>query len=497
MNTIRGIFNTSAALAGVLSLEELLRMLMDTAAEITGAEAGSVLLLDRATGELIFKVATGEGGVKLSDIRLKSGEGIAGWVAQTGKPAMANDVRSDDRHTNLTDNISGFVTKSVLAVPMISGENIIGVIEAVNKKRGIFDESDLSALNSFAEFASVAISNARKFESLTIQNRELREQAFGKWQLIGRSKQISNIRDLINRVAPTSTSVLITGESGTGKEVVAHNIHESSPRANGPFIKVSCAAIPETLLESELFGHERGAFTGATDRRIGRFEAASGGTILLDEIGEIPYTIQTKLLRFLQEKEFERLGSGRTITSDARVIAATNRNLKESVEAGQFREDLFYRLNVFPIEVPPLRHHPKDIPLLAEHFIQMLSDDFPHAIKAIDPAAMQILVAYSWPGNVRELENLIERCAVIATGETITREMLPSEIKRSVELGDGKPMRELPTDMTLPEAEELLIRQTLRLTDGNVTKTAERLDISRDRLRYRLKTYDIDPDYYR
>ncbi len=499
MKDIGGIFNKSAALAGALSLDELLRLLMDTAAEITGAEAGSVLLLDRSTGELIFTIATGEGGAKLSDIRLKPSEGIAGWVARTGKPAMVNDVRSDDRHTPITDTLSGFLTESVLAAPMLYNDTVIGVIEAVNKKRGAFEESDMVALNAFAGFATVAIMNARRFESLTLQNYELRLQAFGKWNLIGRSRQISFIRDMIGKVAPTSTSVLITGESGTGKEVVAHHVHENSPRAGGPFIKVSCAAIPETLLESELFGHERGAFTGATDRRIGRFEAASGGTIFLDEIGEITYPVQTKLLRFLQEKEFERLGSGKTISSDVRVIAATNRDLRKSVEAGSFREDLFYRLNVFPIEVPPLREHPEDIPLLVEYFIERLSVDFPNSIKSVDADAMALFISYRWPGNVRELENLIERCAVIASGPTITANMLPPELKGQTPFSGGfnESRNSFPLEITLPQAEEMLIRRALDITGGNISKTARILDISRDKLRYRLKMLGIESEKYR
>ncbi len=492
MKDVRGIFSASAALAGALTLDELLRLLMDTAAEITGAEAGSVLLLDRSTGELVFAIVTGEGSVELSDVRLESGEGIAGWVVKSGKPAMVNDVSSDDRHTASTDDRTGFRTESLLAVPMFSGDRVIGVIEAVNKKHGVFDDSDLSALNAFAGFASVAISNARGFEELTVQNKELRRQVSERWTLVGISPQISALREFIDRIAATSTTILITGESGTGKEVVAHQIHQHSQRANGPFVKVSCAAIPETLLESELFGHEKGAFTGATERQIGRFEAASGGTILLDEIGEISYHIQTKLLRFLQEKEFERLGSGKTMTSDVRLIAATNRDLKKAIASGTFREDLYYRLHVFPIEVPPLREHRGDIPLLVEHFLNKLSADFPHSLKRVDDEAMARLMTYPWPGNIRELENLIERCAVLARGDTITLDMLPPEITGISEWPATRTDIALPLDMTLPQAEEMLIRRALEITGGNVSKTARMLDVSRDKLRYRLKKFGID-----
>ncbi len=496
MKDIKGIFSTSAALAGALTIDELLRLLMDTAADITGAEAGSVLLLDRSTGDLFFAVATGEDGAKLSDVRLKPGEGIAGWVAKTGKAALVNDVNSDDRHTAAADDRSGFRTNSLVAVPMIFDGTVIGVLEAVNKKRGGFDDSDLGALNAFSGFASVAVSNAKKFEQLTNQNVELRQQAYGRWILVGRSRQISELRDLIERVAPTSTTILITGESGTGKEVVAHQIHEHSQRANGPFVKVSCAAIPETLLESELFGHEKGAFTGANERRIGRFEAASGGTILLDEIGEISNTVQTKLLRFLQEKEFERLGSGKTITSDVRLLAATNRDLKKAVESGIFREDLFYRLHVFPVKVPPLRNHRKDIPLLIEHFLNKLSSDFPHSLREVDEEAMARLIEYRWPGNVRELENLLERFAVVARGNVITIDMLPSEITDGIAQAKLS-SAEFSPDITLPQAEEMLIRRALERTGGNVSKTSRMLDISRDKLRYRLKKFNIKTKQYR
>ncbi len=494
MKNIPDILSTSAALAGALSLDTLLRMLMDAAAELTGAEAGSVLLLDKSSGELVFAVATGEESASLSEIRLQPGEGIAGWVAKTAKPTLVNDVRSDDRHASNVDIKSGFTTESLLAVPMLHDGEVIGVLEAVNKRHGAFGKDDLTILSAFANLAAVAIANAQRFENLTSQNRRLREEAFGKWELVGKSRVISKLRDLIERVAVTPATVLITGESGTGKEVVAHQIHEQSQRAENVFIKVSCSAIPETLLESELFGHERGAFTGAIDRRIGRCEAAAGGTILLDEIGEITYSVQTKLLRFLQEKEFERLGSGKTLISDVRVLAATNRNLQESVKSGAFREDLYYRLNVVPIEVAPLREHTEDIPLLIEHFLGKLVEQFPHTIRKVDSEAMDFLMRYRWPGNVRELENMVERCAVISQSETITVDLLPPEIKGTSSGGEAA---ELLTDMTLPQAEEAIIRRALRTTRGNVSKTARMLDISRDRLRYRLKRYGIDTEEYR
>ncbi len=494
MTDFKGIFSTSATLAGTLTLDQLLRVLMDTAAELTGAEAGSVLLLDKSSGELVFAVATGDEGAKLSEEHLKPGGGIAGWVAKTGKATLVNDVASDDRHASEIDRKTGFTTKSLVAVPMFQDDEVIGVLEAVNKKRGRFDQSDLAALSAFAQMASVAINNARKFEKLTNQNKELREQAFGKWQLIGKSNVIKNLRDIISRVAATPTTVLITGESGTGKEVVAHEIHRLSHRAEGPFVKVSCAALPETLLESELFGHEKGAFTGATDRRPGRFEVANGGTILLDEIGEVSPAVQSKLLRILQEKEFERLGSTKTLKTDARLLAATNRDLRALVASGAFREDLFYRLNVVPIEVPPLREHPEDIPMLINYFLVRLSNQFPHNLSGVNDEVMNLLKAYTWPGNIRELFNIIERCAVICPDEVVTVKYLPQEITGKKQFDDAE---DIDYSMSFPEAEESLVRHAMKVTGGNVSEAARKLKISRDRFRYRLKKYNIDPTDFR
>ena len=493
MKNVSEISDKNSTLSGAIGLEELLRMIMDAAAELTGAEAGSILLLKEKTRELFFVVATGERSARLSDIKLRPGEGIAGWVAQTGKPAMVNDVSSDDRHASSVDIRTEFVTKSLLAVPMMHNGKVIGVLEAVNKRYGQFEKKDLTAFSAFAELSSVAINNTKKFEKLNTENKILREEAIGNWKMIGKSGIIKKLKELIEKVAPTTATVLITGESGTGKEVVAHMVHSLSNRANGPFVKVSCAAIPETLLESELFGHEKGAFTGANERRIGRFEAASGGTILLDEIGEITQSVQSKLLRVMQEKQFERLGGGKTLTTDARILAATNRNLRKSVEEGTFRDDLYYRLNVVPIQVAPLRDRLEDVPLLIEYFLKKMSKRFPHEITGVKPEAMQLMMNYDWPGNVRELENLIERCAVISSKEKITVELLPPEIRGETPLHQ----KEMTSNITLPEAEEMLMRKALERTAGNVSKASRSLDISRDRFRYRLKKFDIDPTEYR
>jgi DNA-binding NtrC family response regulator len=292
--------------------------------------------------------------------------------------------------------------------------------------------------------------------------------------------------EIVDQVAPSRATVLITGESGTGKELIANAIHQRSPRAKGPFIKLHCAALAESLLESELFGHERGSFTGAMARKDGRFSLADGGTLFLDEIGEISPSIQVKLLRFLQEHELERVGGTQTIHLDVRVIAATNRNLLEEIARGRFREDLFYRLNVIALEMPPLRDRRSDIPALVKFFIARYARDNAKHIEACAPDALEILMTYAWRGNVRELENAIERAVVLCSGTTIEVKHLPPSVKpRSVPI--GMPM--VP-GATLAELERYAILETLKATGGSTSRTAEVLGLSTRTIQYRLHDYN-------
>jgi two-component system response regulator HydG len=311
--------------------------------------------------------------------------------------------------------------------------------------------------------------------------------------IIGTSEPMRRVFEAIALVAPTEATVLIQGESGTGKELVAQAIHANSPRRAGPLVTVNCAALPETLLESELFGHERGAFTGATERRLGRFELAHHGTIFLDEIGELTPAAQTKLLRVLQSQEFERVGGTHTLKVDVRVIAATNKDLEAAVRAGQFREDLRYRLQVFPLTVPPLRERRDDIALLAEHFLKSYAERHRRRLRGLTPRALDLLMRYEWPGNVRELEHAIERAVILARGEHLTPEELPPNTRAAGGDLEDTTLQEpsVPVGLTLKEVERELIRKTLERTGGNRTRAAEVLGISRATLHNKLKEYDL------
>jgi len=329
---------------------------------------------------------------------------------------------------------------------------------------------------------------------LTAEARNLRarlDERFARHNLIGSGPAMRWVFEMIDQVAPSRATVLITGESGTGKELVAAAIHQRSPRASGPFIKVHCAALAESLLESELFGHEKGAFTGAVNRRDGRFSLAHGGTLFLDEIGEISASIQVKLLRFLQEHEFERVGGDRPISVDVRIIAATNRDLPQMIKDGRFREDLFYRLNVVAVGMPPLRERATDIPALAYFFLERFAKDNGKAIAGFAHDALQLLIAYPWPGNVRELENAIERAVVMTQGGLIeARHLPPTLVPRPATSPDGGPP--IP-GTTLSELERYAILKTLESTGGATSKAAEVLGISVRKIQYKLHEYSQAP----
>ncbi len=324
-------------------------------------------------------------------------------------------------------------------------------------------------------------------------NQELRNQ-YNFGNIVGKSKPMQEIFSLIQKVAKTRATVLITGESGTGKELVARAIHYNSPRQNKPFISVNCAALPESLLESELFGHEKGSFTGAVSMRKGRFELADKGTLFLDEVSEMSPTLQVKLLRVLQEREFERVGGTKTLKVDVRIIAASNRDLKEEVEAGHFREDLFYRLNVVHIHLPPLRERPDDIPLLVAHFLQKYAQEVGRQRVEISPEALNLIYTYTWPGNVRELENAIERAVILSSGQEITPEHLPPHLFQSQQ-SYSDIFKQIPTTLTLPqileEVEVKLIRRALAQANYVQSKAAKILGITKSLLQYKIKKYNL------
>jgi DNA-binding NtrC family response regulator len=331
--------------------------------------------------------------------------------------------------------------------------------------------------------------------ALRSENRNLREELGKKYEypnIVARSAKMQEVLAAVERVAPTNSTVLIGGESGVGKELVARAIHQRSRRSAGPFVKINCTAIPENLLESELFGYEKGAFTGAATSKPGKFELADKGTLFLDEIGDVPATTQVKLLRVLQEREFERLGGTRTIKVDVRLLAATNRDLRAALEDGTFREDLYYRLNVVPIDIPPLREHKEDIAGLANLFLARFAKDSGREEKmsGISPAAMQLLASHYWPGNVRELQNVIERACALATGDQLEASdiQLDSPRNRAGAAGD----RFLPDGMTLDQWEDEMIGEALKRAGGNKSQAARLLGLSRNALRYRLSKIGID-----
>lgn len=326
-----------------------------------------------------------------------------------------------------------------------------------------------------------------------ILQRQRIENLFDASRIVGRSQRMKQVLERVAMVAPSLTSVLILGESGTGKELIANAIHQGSPRLDKRFIKVNCAALPETLLESELFGHEKGAFTGAVGRRPGRFELADGGSIFLDEIAEMTPATQSKLLRVLQEREFEPLGSTKTVKVDIRIITATNRVLHEEVKKGRFREDLFYRLNVVPVELPPLRERREDVPLLIDHFLKMYNERNNRNLQGFHPRALDAIMRYNWPGNIRELENLVERGVILTRDDYVPFSELPEAIRMASGVDVTKEVRSgfLP-GMTIKEMERELILKTLEDNDGNRTRSARVLGITRRTLQHKLKEYDID-----
>jgi len=336
----------------------------------------------------------------------------------------------------------------------------------------------------------LTVQKALKMRRLLFQNRLLKEELKGYGEIIGDSKAMRQVYGLIDKVAATRATVLLTGESGTGKELIARAIHTRSPRAEEPFVAVNCMALTETLLESELFGHEKGAFTGATSRRKGRFEMAHGGTLFLDEVGEMSLSLQVKLLRVLQERTFERVGGNQQLSVDVRIVAATNRDLTQAVEVGQFREDLFYRLNVVRINVPPLSQRREDLPVLVAHFVKKYAAEVGRSAPQVDKQAMELIYSHSWPGNVRELENAIER-AVILAGDVITSGDLPLEIRPDQEAAATELPRDLSLNDALEDLERRMIVRALNEAGGVAAHAAEALGLTKSNLAYKLKKYEL------
>ncbi len=465
----------------------MLQAVAQSAAAVMRAEASSVLLLDSRRHKLIFQAAVGDRGDVLLGEEFDAELGIAGRVCKTAQPEIITDVSSNKYFFKGIDDKCSFKTRGMAAAPLVQQGQVLGVVEVLNKiGADNFEDHDLSLLQIFANLAASGVANAQAHHQLKRENEGLRSTINTRDPIIGQSAPLRNVLELCNRVAPSNATVLLLGDTGTGKEVFARFVHQNSRAHDKPFIAVNCAALTETLLESELFGHEKGAFTGATAQKLGRFELADKGTIFLDEIGEISPSVQVKLLRVLQEKEFVRVGGTKTIACDLRVIAATNRDLQHEMKEKHFREDLYYRLNVFPIRIPPLRERREDIPLLVEHFVTQAATEFRLDKPEVSDDAIAFLISHAWPGNIRELQNVVERMVLMSDGKTITADQLPQDIA-----GEDNQNARVQGDAGLWGYEKAMIVKALQNNGWNQTKAARELSISRDNLRYRVKKYGI------
>ncbi len=488
--TLLALVEASQALIREPHLDHVLQCVVEQAAAVLHAEGASVLLLDQTREELVFRTATGPKGEQLVGDRFDSKLGIAGQAIRTGRPVRVDDVRQNRNFFEGVDAKTHMQTRAIIAAPLTCLDVTLGVIEVINpRERSTFTDGDINLLQLFTNLAAAALRNSQAFERVERNNLGLRH-AVPKFKIIGESAQIKEAIDLCRRAAPSNATIMITGDTGTGKELFARAVHDYSGRRDNPFIAINCAALPETLLESELFGHEKGAFTGATQRKLGRFELADGGTLFLDELGEMTTTIQVKLLRVLQEREFVRVGGTTTVTCDVRVVAATNRDLKREVEADRFRSELYYRLNVFPIPLPPLRDRIDDLPLLIDHFVRQLAPSLGVEAPRIDDEVIGSMREYSWPGNIRELRNIIERCALLATNGRITLQHLPSEFAVTGSAAAPQDGESAPTSK-LATQERTLILKALNDAGWNQSAAARHLGVSRDHLRYRIKKYGL------
>ena len=434
----------------------------------------------------------------------KLGEGVTGKVVRGGKAAIVPQVSKEPLFLDRTGSRKDIKKQDIsfICVPIKWGQKTIGTLSADHLfSARISLQEDVRVLQTIAAMLAQSL---RRHQKMAVERLRLLEEnarlqdalktRFRPANIIGNSKSMKSVYDQIAKVCKSDATVLVRGESGVGKELVAHALHYNSDRASRPFIKVNCAALSPTLLESELFGHEQGAFTGATKQRLGRFEMANSGTIFLDEIGDFPMSTQIMLLRFLQEKEFERVGGTKTIKSDVRIIAATNRNLEELISQGLFREDLYYRLNVFPIIVPPLRERRTDVPLLADFFTERYAKSTNKTISRISTPAIDMLTSYHWPGNVRELENCIERAVLLSDDGVIHGHHLPPTLQTGEATGTNNPR-------TLQEAldnlERELLLESLKAHRGNMRKAASDLGITERIMGLRVRKHDINPRRFR
>jgi Nif-specific regulatory protein len=479
-----------------------------------------VTLLDRATGVLKVEEAFGLNADEKRRGVYRLGEGLVGRVFESGAPLTVPNLAREPRFLNRAVNRRREDMEGLCyyCVPIRSRDSVIGTLSAERQIRDEDPELRMLRDRALLEKVSSIISDSAKLRERILEEQfRLRREGEREGErdgerkgeddgwaqggriaaesgIIGTSSSLREVYTMLSQVAPSGATVLITGESGTGKELVAAELHRLSKRAAGPFVKVNCAALPESIIESELFGHERGAFTGATAQRKGRFELAHSGSVFLDEIGELPPQMQVKLLRVLQERELERVGGTSTIKVDVRLIAATNRNLEEEVKAGRFREDLYYRLNVFPLRIPPLRERKSDIMLLADHFAGKYGEKNGKRIRRISAPAIDLLTSHTWPGNVRELENCIERAVILSADQVIHAYNLPPSLQTAAS-SNTAPTTTL--EAALSRLEKEMILEALKIAGGNMAAAARSLGISERQIGLRVRHYGINWRVYR
>lgn len=461
-------------------LTELLNNMAQAAARVLRGDRASIFLWDKSSNQLVGHPALG---VEGEPLRIRDDQGVAGQVLKTGLPQRWDASGDPDAiNTNVGKKL-GYATQSLAAVPLLDRRSRpVGVFEVLNHRSGRFSADDEKFLMELARHASVAVQNTQHIAALVKTRDRLVKSVSESLQLIGKCPQIGALRDTVSRVAPTELAVLILGENGTGKEVVARSLHLQSSRSDQQFVAVNCAAIAESLLESELFGHEKGAFTDAISERAGKFEVASGGTLLLDEIGEMSLGGQAKLLRVLEDKVVVRVGGSKEVQTDVRVIAATNQDLVKLVREKRFREDLYFRLNVVTLQLPPLRERGNDVIVLAEHFLEQFGHQIGRPPPKLSESARRRLLAHSWPGNVRELRNLMERVAYLTSGAVVEE----TDLAFVLSPGSSSDVSSVPSNMTLADATSVFQRQYIQRhvesADGNLARAAKRLGMHRSNL---------------
>ena len=481
---LRALLAASTVFQSVRTERELHRELLRLLGELVPAD-GVALVLSRPGGQIEI-VDGGRAGWSLPVSRA-----VVSRVMAERSGLLSRDVTAS-RSFTADQQLALDATRALLCVPIAARGTVLGAFYLVAGARGVFDEAHLQLATAVGHLAAVSLENVRHLDRVEREADRLHSDLQVSHALIGDGPAMASVKALIGRVARSSSTVLITGQTGTGKELAARSIHLQSPRARGPFVAINCAALPETLVESELFGSERGAYTNATQKK-GRVELADGGTLFLDEVGELPLAAQGKLLRVLQERELERLGGTRAIKVDIRLVAATNRDLQAEVRAGRFREDLYFRLNVVPIAMPPLLDRPDDIATLAAHFLQRYLPKAGRRLTGLSPAAMACLRGYDWPGNVRELENAIERATVLGSTDEILPEDLPEAVREGAPApADGRHVGSLHDAVV--EAKKAVIRTALRESDGNFIEAARVLDVHPNYLHRMVTNFGLRAD---